>query len=189
MRKIRLMNSMLMTLPGTPIIYYGDEIGMGDNIELPDRNGVRTPMQWHGGENAGFSEAAKARLYAPVIDEGDYAFLEVNVAAQEQDPDSLLNWMRNLIKTREQHPALGQGRFELLRPENTAILPFLNQSEEDIVLALHNLSPEVERTELDLAEWEGRQLIDLFTKQVFGTVTPHMNIVLQPYEYLWLGIQ
>jgi len=189
MRKIRLMNSMLMTLPGTPIIYYGDEIGMGDNIELPDRNGVRTPMQWHGGENAGFSEAAKARLYAPVIDEGEYAFHEVNVAAQEQDPDSLLNWMRNLIKTREQHPALGQGRFELLRPENKAILPFLNQYEEDIVLALHNLSPEVERTELDLAEWEGRQLIDLFTKQVFGTVTPHMNIGLQPYEYLWLGIQ
>ena len=186
-RKIRLMNSMLMTLPGTPIIYYGDEIGMGDNIYLDDRNGVRTPMQWHSGENAGFSEGLK--LYSPLIDDERYGYRTVNVADQEQDPDSLLNWTRQLIKTRQQHPALGRGSFCLLHPENEAILPFLNVYGEDVVLAVHNLSDEVQRAELDMSQWEGRQLVDLFTHQPYGRASAEVRVVLEPYDYLWLGVQ
>ncbi|MEX2536212.1 MAG: maltose alpha-D-glucosyltransferase [Trueperaceae bacterium] len=186
-RKIRLMNSMLMTLPGTPIIYYGDEIGMGDNIYLDDRNGVRTPMQWHSGENAGFSEAQ--RLYSPIIDDDNYGYGVLNVADQEQDPESLLNWTRYLIKTRQQHPALGRGSFRILHPENRAILPFLNVYGGEVVLAVHNLSHETQRAELDLSEWDGMQLVDLFTHQPYGRASAEVRVVLEPYLYLWLGVQ
>jgi maltose alpha-D-glucosyltransferase/alpha-amylase len=186
-RKIRLMNSMLMTLPGTPIIYYGDEIGMGDNVLLDDRNGVRTPMQWHGGENAGFSEAA--RLYSPIVEDDHYGYRVLNVADQEQDPDSLLNWTRRLIKTRQQHRALGGGPFRILRPENRAILPFLNVDGDDVVLSVHNLSGETQRTELDLSEFEGRALVDLFTHGPYGRASQELRVVLAPYDFLWLGVE
>jgi maltose alpha-D-glucosyltransferase/alpha-amylase len=186
-RKIRLLNSILMTLPGTPIIYYGDEIGMGDNIHLEDRNGVRTPMQWHGGENAGFSEAAT--LYSPLIDDEHYGYLAVNVADQEQDPDSLLNWTRFLIKSRQQHPALGRGSFCILHPENRAILAFLNEYLGDIVISVHNLSSEPERAELDLSRWEGRALVDLFNHLPFGRASQEVRIVLEPYAFMWLGVE
>lgn len=186
-RKIRLMNSMLMTLPGTPIIYYGDEIGMGDDIELDDRNGVRTPMQWHSGENAGFSESA--RLYAPLIDDDLYGYRVLNVADQEQDPESLLNWTRQLIKTRQQHPALGRGAFRILHPENHAILPFLTVYGEDVLLAVHNLSNMTERAEIDLSEWDGKMLVDLFTHQAYGRASQEVRVVLEPYEFLWLGVE
>jgi maltose alpha-D-glucosyltransferase/alpha-amylase len=186
-RKIRLLNSILMTLPGTPIIYYGDEIGMGDNIHLEDRNGVRTPMQWHGGENAGFSEAAT--LYSPLIEDERYGYLAVNVADQEQDPDSLLNWTRFLIKSRQQHPALGRGSFCILHPENRAILAFLNEYGDDIVISVHNLSSEPERAELDLSRWEGRALVDLFNHLPFGRASQEVRVVLEPYAFLWLGVE
>jgi maltose alpha-D-glucosyltransferase/alpha-amylase len=186
-RKIRLMNSMLMTLPGTPIIYYGDEIGMGDNIQLDDRNGVRTPMQWHGGENAGFSEAQW--LYSPIVDDGQYGYRVVNVADQEQDPESMLNWTRRIIKRRQQHPALGRGTFRILRPENRAILPFLNVYGEDVVLAVHNLSDRTERADLDLSDLGDKPLIDLFTHQPFGRTSPEVRVVLEPYGFLWLGVE
>ncbi|MEX2542854.1 MAG: maltose alpha-D-glucosyltransferase [Trueperaceae bacterium] len=186
-RRIRLMNSMLMTLPGTPIIYYGDEIGMGDNIQLDDRNGVRTPMQWHSGANAGFSEAQ--RLYSPLVEDERYGYRVLNVADQEQDPESLLNWTRQLIKTRQQHPALGRGSFRILRPDNRAFLPFLNVYGDDVVVSVHNLSGQTERAELDLSEIDGKPLVDLFTHQPYGRASEEVRVVLEPYAFLWLGVE
>src|SRR5439155_24146184 len=117
-RRMELLNSLLFTLPGSPIIYYGDEIGMGDNIYLGDRNGVRTPMQWNGDRNAGFSRADTARLYSPVISDPVYGYQAINVEAQLRDSSSLLNWMKRLIRLRKRYPAFGRGTIEFLHPTN-----------------------------------------------------------------------
>ncbi len=185
-RKIKLLNSMLMTLPGTPIIYYGDEIGMGDNIWLPDRNSVRTPMQWNDSPNTGFSEADS--LYAPVIADDDFGFKKVNVAAQEADPDSLLHWMRQLIKVRKEHSALGRGQFEILLSENQAVLPFLNSHEQDVVLALHNLSDKRQKVNLDLSRFAAQSLSDCFSGEQLATASQQTGLELKPYEFIWLSI-
>ncbi len=190
-RRIKLLNSMLMTLPGTPIIYYGDEIGMGDNIALYDRNGVRTPMQWNTAENADFSEADT--LYAPVINDDVYGYEQVNVAAQEDDLNSLLNWTRELVKTRKQHRALGRGHFEILEPENHAILPFLNhyeaEGERDTVLALHNLTDQTQSVTLDLARFAGQTLRDCFSGETVGEASAAVTLELEPYAYRWLELR
>ena len=182
-RRIRLMNSLLMTLPGTPIVYYGDEIGMGDNIWLPDRNGVRTPMQWHGARNAGFSDADF--LYAPLVDDDVYGYEQVNVAVQENDPNSLLNFTRDLIKIRKQHPSLGRGRFEILQPANRAVLAFLNAWDGDLVVAVHNLSAEPQTVALDLSEVAGVALRDEFGP-LQTTASAATEIELAPYAFVWL---
>jgi maltose alpha-D-glucosyltransferase/alpha-amylase len=186
-RKIKLMNSMLMSLPGTPIVYYGDEIGMGDNINLYDRNGVRTPMQWNAGKNADFSHVDT--IYAPVIDDDTYGYHTVNVATQEQDPHSLLSFMRTLIKVRKQHPALGRGHFEILEPENHAILPFLNASDGDVVVSIHNLTDGEQTVSLDLSAYAGKTLYDCFTLEAKGAVSEATEMTLAPYQFLWYGLK
>ncbi len=159
--RIEVLHSMLMTLPGTPILYYGDEIGMGDDLSLPDRNGVRTPMQWDASPGAGFTTAAEP--FAPVIAEGPYAAALVNVAAQERDPESLLWWMRRLVAQRKLHPALGRGAFELLDAPDPALAVFLNTYEGDVVVAVHNLAETPRSGELPIPRLAGRTL-----RLVFG---------------------
>src|SRR5690606_19965923 len=135
-RKIELMNSMLMSMPGTPIVYYGDELGMGDNYYLGDRDGVRTPMQWSPDLNAGFSRANPQQLYLPVILDPIYGYQAINVERQASDPSSLLNWTRRLIAVRKQHSALGRGTFRMLYPRNRKILAYIRQYQDDTILCV-----------------------------------------------------
>ena len=173
-RRLELLNSILLTLPGSPIIYYGDEIGMGDNIWLPDRNGVRTPMQWDDSPNAGFSTADE--LYAPVIDDPVFGYQRVNVAAQEADPDSLLNFTRRMVSLRQAHPCFGRGDFDLVQIPNPAVLAYRRSYEEETVLALHNVA---ETTQTIPLERPGRDLVS-------GREFPAGTLELAPYGYLWL---
>lgn len=160
-RKIELMNSMLMTMPGTPIVYYGDEIGMGDNYYLGDRDGVRTPMQWSADRNAGFSRANPQQLYLPTILDPIYGYEAVNVEAQAGDPSSLLNWVRRMIMVRKQHPAFGRGEMVLLYPRNRKILAYLREFEDDIILCVANLAESAQAVELDLARFRGLVPVEL----------------------------
>ena len=150
-RRIELLNSLLFSFPGTPIVYYGDEIGMGDNVYLGDRNGVRTPMQWTSDRNARFSRADPARLYSPVIMDPIYGYQGLNVEAQERDGSSLLQWMKNLIGLRKLFPVLGVGSLRFLEPENRKVLAYLRQHENDAILCVANLSRSVQPVELDLS--------------------------------------
>src|SRR5450759_2063239 len=161
-RRIELMNGLLFSLPGTPVIYYGDEIGMGDNIFLGDRNGVRTPMQWSGDRNAGFSTSNRQRLYLPVITDPEYHYETVNVETQHQNPHSLLSWMKRVIALRKRHRAFGRGTLELLRPENRKILAFVRRYESEQILVIANLSRFLQTVELDLSAWKGMVPMELF---------------------------
>ena len=146
-RRIELLNAMLFSFPGTPIIYYGDEIGMGDNIYLGDRHGVRTPMLWTSDRNAGFSRADAARLYAPVISDPEYGYQAVNVEAQERSAHSLLNWMRRTIALRQRAGIFGRAGMEIIRPANRAILCFVRTlADHDPVLVVANLSRRIQRS-------------------------------------------
>ena len=149
-RRIELLNSLLFSLPGTPIVYYGDEIGMGDNIYLGDRNGVRTPMQWSSDRNGGFSRADPARLYAPPIMDPVYGYQAINVEAQERYPFSLLNWMKRLIAMRKQHRVFGRGSLEFVGCPNRKVLAYLRRDEHETILVVANLSRTVQPAELDL---------------------------------------
>jgi maltose alpha-D-glucosyltransferase / alpha-amylase len=169
-RGIELMNVLLMSMPGTPIIYYGDEIGMGDNIYLGDRNGVRTPMQWNGSWNAGFSEADVAALYAPVVVDAPYGHQAVNVMAQERTQWSLLRWMRRIIDVRKQYKAFGRGSIEFLHPMNRKILVFLRAYEDETILVAVNLARSAEPVELDLARFAGYTPLELWSKRPFPTI-------------------
>src|SRR3954462_8783323 len=154
-RKIELLNSMLFSMPGTPVLYYGDEIGMGDIIYLGDRDGVRTPMQWTPDRNGGFSRADFAQLYLPPLMDPVYGFQAVNVEAQLRQPNSLLRWLRRLIALRKQHPVFGLGTYEALRADNPRIFSHVHTYEDDIVLCVHNLARSAQAVELDLSRWEG----------------------------------
>lgn len=192
-RRIELMNSMLFTMPGTPIIYYGDEIGMGDNIWLHDRNGVRTPMQWSAGHNAGFSEAPAEHLYAPVVSEPPYSPAEVNVERQIDDPDSLLNFTRKLISISKQHLALGEGEFSWAPCENTAIAAYYRSYDDpmapDRLLVVQNLSGEMQEAKIVLPERISPALIDLISGQAFPVDEERtLTIQMEPYGYHWLEI-
>ena len=145
---------MLFSLPGTPVIYYGDEIGMGDNIFLGDRNGVRTPMQWSADRNAGFSQANPQRLYLPIIIDPEYHYETVNVEAQQQNPSSLLWWTKRLILLRKRARAFGRGSTEFLYPSNRRVLVFVRRLDDEIILTVANLSRFVQCVELDLAEFQ-----------------------------------
>src|SRR5260370_10636815 len=150
-RRIELMHSILFSFPGTPVIYYGDEIGMGDNIYLGDRNGVRTPMQWSADRNAGVSRANPARLYSPVIIDPVCGYEAVNVEAQEGDSSSLLHWMRNMIELRKLFKVFGRGTLEFLNPENRKVLVYLRRLGEDQILCVANLCRFAQPVELDLS--------------------------------------
>jgi maltose alpha-D-glucosyltransferase/alpha-amylase len=189
-RRIELMNGLLMSLPGTPIIYYGDEIGMGDNIYLGDRNGVRTPMQWSGGWNAGFSAADPERLAQPVISNPLYGYQSVNVAAQKRFDHSLLNWTSRLIKVRRSTRVFSRGSITFLNPTNHRVLAFLRTLDSDQVLVVCNLSGTAQAVELDLQSVAGALPIEMFGKSVFPRIgeLPYM-LTLGPHHFFWFRLR
>ncbi len=189
-RRMELLNSLLFSFPGTPVLYYGDEIGMGDNVYLGDRNGVRTPMQWTGDRNAGFSKADPARLYAPVIMDSVYGYQAINVEAQERSPYSLLNWMRRMIALRRQNRVLGRGSIEFLRPANRKILAYLRRHAGDVVLCVANLARTIQPVELDLSEFKGFTPIEMIGQTEFPRIAdePYM-LTLGTYAFYWFKLQ
>jgi len=188
-RRIELMNGLLFSLPGTPVIYYGDEIGMGDNVYVGDRNGVRTPMQWSSDRNAGFSAANRQQLYLPVVTDPEYHFEAVNVETQQANPQSLLWWMKRVIALRKRHPAFGRGSLTFLHPDNRRILAFVREYEGETILVVANLSRYAQWTELALAEYEGRVPVELFGAVEFPRVgsDPYL-ISLGPHSFLWFRL-
>jgi maltose alpha-D-glucosyltransferase / alpha-amylase len=188
-RRIELMNGLLFALPGTPVIYYGDEIGMGDNVFLGDRNSVRTPMQWSGDRNAGFSSANRQRLYLPVILDPEYHYEAINVEAQQLNPSSLLWWMKRLIALRKRHPAFGRGSIEFLHPDNRRVLAFVRSYEGETILVVANLSRFVQWAELDLSAFEGATPVELFGQVEFPTIgTSPYFLSLGPHAFMWLAL-
>jgi maltose alpha-D-glucosyltransferase/alpha-amylase len=188
-RRIELLNGLLFSLPGTPVIYYGDEIGMGDNVYLGDRNGVRTPMQWSADRNAGFSRAHRQRLYLPVITDAEYHYEAVNVDAQQSNSQSLLWWMRRVIALRKRHPAFGRGSLRFLHPGNRRILAYLREHEDETLLIVANLSRYAQWTELPLAGFEGRVPVELFGSVEFPRIgTEPYLINLGPHSFLWFRL-
>jgi len=185
-RKIELLNSLLFSMPGTPVVYYGDEIGMGDNVFLGDRDGVRTPMQWSPDRNGGFSRADPARLYLPTLQDPIYGFEAVNVEAQARSPSSLLNWMRRLITVRQQHKSFGRGTLRFLYPGNRKVLAYLRQYDGETVLCVANLSRQAQAVELDLRELRGSVPVELLGRSVFPPVgdLPYL-LTLPAYGFYW----
>jgi maltose alpha-D-glucosyltransferase/alpha-amylase len=189
-RRIELMNGMLMSMPGTPIIYYGDEIGMGDNIYLGDRNGVRTPMQWSGGWNGGFSTADPERLYSPPILNPLYGYPAVNVLSQKRTDHSLLSWMKHLIRTRRSSPVFSSGSIEFLYPANHRVLAYIRQLGKETVLVVNNLSSAAQAVELDLRRYKGNILIEMFGKNIFPRIgdLPYL-LTVGPYQFYWFRLR
>jgi maltose alpha-D-glucosyltransferase/alpha-amylase len=188
-RKIELLNGLLFALPGTPVIYYGDELGMGDNVYLGDRDGVRTPMQWSPDRNAGFSDANPQQLYLPIIIDPEYHFETVNVEAQENNPSSLLSWMRRIIALRHRHTVFGRGSIEFLYPENAKVLAFVRAGEHERILVVANLSRFAQSASLDLHEYRGARLWELFGGTEFGHVTEgQYQLTLGPYGFYWFAL-
>jgi maltose alpha-D-glucosyltransferase/alpha-amylase len=189
-RRIELMNGMLMSLPGTPIIYYGDEIGMGDNVNLGDRNGVRTPMQWDGGWNGGFSSADPEALYSPLMLNPVYGFQAVNVQSQKRFDHSLLSWMKRLISTRKSMPVFGRGSIEFLYPANHRVLAYVRQFGKDTLLVVNNLSSSAQAVELDLKRYKGHILIEMFGRNIFPRIgdLPYL-LTMGPYQFYWFRLR
>jgi maltose alpha-D-glucosyltransferase/alpha-amylase len=189
-RRIELLNTMLFSFPGTPIIYYGDEIGMGDNIYLGDRNGVRTPMQWSGDRNAGFSRADTARLFAPPIQDPVYGYQAINVEAQERYPFSLLNWTKRLIAMRKQHPVLGRGALEFVPCSNRKILAYVRRDDRDTILCVVNLSRTLQPAELDLKAFAGLIPLEMFGQAEFPRIgdRPYF-LTIGTYASYWFTLQ
>lgn len=189
-RKIELLNSLVFTLPGSPIVYYGDEIGMGDNVHLGDRNGVRTPMQWTADRNGGFSRADPSKLYLPAITDSVYGYQATNVEAQQLSPHSLLHWMKRMIAVRKEHPAFGRGTLTFLRPRNEKVVAYLREYRTDTLLLVQNLSASAQAVELDLSKFQGATPIELFGNSRFPTVgaQPYM-LSLTPYGYYWFALR
>jgi maltose alpha-D-glucosyltransferase / alpha-amylase len=189
-RKIELMNSLLLSFPGTPIIYYGDEIGMGDNIYLGDRNGVRTPMQWSPDRNGGFSRADPARLYAPTIMDPVYGYESVNVEAQSRSLSSLLSATKRLISVRKSTLAFGRGSMTFIRPANRAVLAYIRQYGDEVILCVANLSRSAQATELDLSAWKDRIPLEMLGRTRFPAIgeLPYM-ITLAPYGFYWFQLR
>jgi maltose alpha-D-glucosyltransferase/alpha-amylase len=189
--RIELLNGLLLSLPGTPIIYYGDEIGMGDNIYLGDRNGVRTPMQWTADRNAGFSRCDPARLYAPVIMDAVTGYQGINVEAQERSPYSLLNWMRRIVALRQQHRTFGRGTMELVRPANRRVFAFARRLDGDNpILVVANLSRTMQAASFDLSRFAGLVPVEMSG----GTELPRITdapffLTLGPYGFYWLELK
>ena len=189
-RRIELMNGLLMSMPGTPIVYYGDEIGMGDNIYLGDRNGVRTPMQWNSTPNAGFSSADPERLYAPVISNAVYGYQAVNVDAHERTEHSLLNWMKSIIQVRNAFRAFGRGTMQFLNPSNHRVLAYVRQFGQELVLVVNNLSNSAQAVELDVQRYKGYVPIEMFGRSLFPRFgnLPYL-LTLGPYQFFWFQLR
>jgi maltose alpha-D-glucosyltransferase/alpha-amylase len=189
-KEMELMHALLMSLPGSPVMYYGDEIGMGDNIYLGDRNGVRTPMQWSADRNAGFSEAPSAALYAPVISDPPYDYHTVNVAAQDETPTSLLRWIQAIVTLRRRYCAFGRGSFEPLAPQNRRVLAFLRRYGDEIILCVNNLARHAQYVELDLREFTDWSPMELWSGQAFPAIgdRPYL-LTLNGRDFLWFKLQ
>ena len=189
-RKIELMNALLFSLPGTPVIYYGDEIGMGDNIYLGDRNGVRTPMQWSADRNAGFSRSNPQKLYLPIIIDPEYHYEAVNVEAQQNNPHSLLWWTKHLIAQRNQFKAFGRGSLEFLRPSNRKVLAFYRRYQEETILVVANLSRFPQHVELDLAAAKGSTPREIFGRAEFPPITDQPYVItLGSLGFYWFSLE
>ncbi len=188
-RRVELMNALLLTMPGTPVLYYGDEIGMGDNIHLGDRDGVRTPMQWSPDRNGGFSRADPPALTLPVIQDPLYGYQAVNVEAQERDRHSMLNAVKRMLAVRREHSAFGRGTQTFLRPANRKILAYVREHEGDTILCVFNLGRTAQAVELDLPDHVGRTPIELTGGTPFPPIgiTPYV-LTLPPYGFLWFAL-
>jgi maltose alpha-D-glucosyltransferase/alpha-amylase len=190
-QRIELLTSVLFSLPGTPIIYYGDEIGMGDSMHLGDRNGVRTPMQWSGDRNAGFSRADPQQLFSPVISDPVYGYQAVNVESEEHDPASLLHWTRNMIRLRRLFRVFGRGAIEFLQPANRAVLAYIRSHEkDDAVLCVANLARKVQPVHLDLSAFAGFVPVEILGYTEFPVIgTEPYFLTLGPYAFYWFELQ
>jgi len=188
-RKIELMNSILLSMPGTPIIYYGDEIGMGDNIYLGDRNSVRTPMQWTPDRNGGFSRCDPAQLYLPCIMDSVYGYDAVNVEAQTRSLSSLLNWMKRLIGVRKSTKVFGRGSLTFIRPANRAVLVYVRQLDNEAILCVANISRSAQAVEIDMSPWKGRVPQEMLGRTRFPRIgeLPYL-ITLPPYGFFWFQL-
>ena len=189
-RRIELLVGLLFSFPGTPILYYGDEIGMGDNMYLGDRHGVRTPMQWTGDRNAGFSRADPERLYSPVVADAVYGYAAVNVEAQESDAAALLHWMRNMIRLRRLFKVFGRGSLEFLAPSNQRVLAYVRRYGDDVILCVANLSRGVQPAAIDLASFAGLTPVEMLGYTEFPVIgtTPYF-LSLSPYGFYWFELQ
>src|SRR5215212_6329107 len=188
--EIELMTAILFSLPGSPVLYYGDEIAMGDNVFLGDRDGVRTPMQWTGDRNGGFSRADFAQLYAPPLMDPVYGYQAKNVEAQLRTPTSLLRWMRRLIALRKEHPVFGLGSFEALVPDNPRIFAHIRTYEDDVALCVHNLASSAQAVELDLSWYEGYHPVEMFGRTRFPRIgqLPYL-LTLAPRGFYWFLLE
>lgn len=186
LRKIRLAHALLLTFIGTPVLYYGDEIGMGDNIWLEDRDGVRTPMQWDYSPNGGFTQAPADKIQVPVIEDPEYGFQKVNVAAQEKDPGSFFNWLSAMLKLRREHPGFGEGDLQMLRPENRHILAYLHEGQEPL-LFINNLSGEPQEFTLDTGAYSNSVLVSLIGDH--RKLGMDSVFKLDPYGFDWYQIK
>jgi maltose alpha-D-glucosyltransferase/alpha-amylase len=188
-RVAELLHAMLFSMPGSPVLYYGDEISMGDNIYLGDRDGVRTPMQWSPDRNAGFSRADFARLYLPPLMDPVHGFQAVNVEAQQRDRSSMLYWMRRMLAVRKQHPVFGTGSFEVIPSENPSVLAFVRQEGPDIVLCVYNLSRFAQPAELPLQRFDGKVPVELLGRVPFPRIgeLPYF-VTLGPYDTYWFEL-
>jgi maltose alpha-D-glucosyltransferase / alpha-amylase len=189
-RQMELFYGLLLSLPGTPIIYYGDEIGMGDNIYLGDRDGVRTPMHWTGDRNAGFSRADFAQLYLPPLMDPIYGFQAINVEAQQRWESSLLQWVRRFVAVRRRYPVFGEGAFEALDASNPSVFAFLRCEGDTIVLCVNNLSRFAQPVELDLRRFNGMTPIELLGKVHFPRIgeLPYL-LTLAPHGFYWFALE
>ncbi|HEV3389120.1 MAG TPA: alpha-glucosidase C-terminal domain-containing protein, partial [Solirubrobacteraceae bacterium] len=187
--EIELMHAIMFSLPGSPVLYYGDEIAMGDNVFLGDRDGVRTPMQWTGDRNGGFSRADFAQLYAPPLMDPVYGFQAVNVEAQLRTATSQLRWLHRFISLRKEHPVFGFGTYEPIEPSNPRIFAHLRRFEDDLVLCVHNVARSAQAVELDLSAYEGRYPVELFGRSRFPRIgqLPYL-LTLGPRGFFWFQL-
>jgi len=189
-RRMELMNSLLFSMPGTPVIYYGDEIGMGDNVYLGDRNGVRTPMQWSSDRNGGFSRCDPGRLYLPAIMDPVYGYDAINVEAQERAPFSLLHWMKRMIALRKQHSVFGRGSLQFISVANRKVLVYVRRMENDIVLCVANMSRTVQPVEIALRDFAGLTPVEMLGRTEFPRIGEHPYfLTLAPYGFYWFQLQ
>ena len=189
-RRIELLNGLLMSLPGTPIVYYGDEIGMGDNVYLGDRNGVRTPMQWNGHWNGGFSTADPEQLYSPLISNPLYGYQAINVDSQLRSEHSLLSWMRKMIQVRKSSPVFSRGSIEFLQPTNHRALAYIREFGKERVLVVNNLANTAQAVELDLRKYKGSIPIEMSGKTIFPRIgeLPYL-LTMGPYQFYWFRLR
>jgi maltose alpha-D-glucosyltransferase/alpha-amylase len=189
-RKIELAYSLLFSLPGSPVIYYGDEIGMGDNIWLPDRNGLRTPMQWDAGPNAGFSRVTAEMLYAPLVSSQEFGSHRVNVAAQRADTNSLWHHIRSMIQLHKENPVFGLGEFRWQDAGNDAVAAYWRTLSDRSLLIINNLSPDSQNIRLRFPEWCASEPVDFLSGEKMGKFDEGILVLkLQPFQFLWLNVE